>query len=281
MKRFITYLYAYKNGQKIKNTGYIRVDVRAQRLDMQINIKDLELNRQEGTFYIIVKKEATIGIPLTEIQMKDGCYNSNSYFDLSIEENKNVQLEHIIGVGICFKNGYYIASCWKDGEEDVIAERAYSISAEISWEETENEEIINEKSVRNDEVVAVSLEQVEDYEDEVVPIYQKINLSEIYTLPSHYWHFSNNSFLLHGFWNYGYLVLKETVEENTKRTALGVPGIFEEPERVMATYFGFPEFEELPSQVEKMVMGEQYEKKSDEKNQAPQSGTFGAWFVNL
>ena len=34
MKRFVTYLYEYRDGEKQKNKGHIRVDVRGQVLDM-------------------------------------------------------------------------------------------------------------------------------------------------------------------------------------------------------------------------------------------------------
>jgi hypothetical protein len=118
-----------------------------------------------------------------------------------------------------------------------------------------------------------------DPEFRTAPCYRKINLSEIYTLPSSYWHFSNNSFLLHGFWNYGYLVVKEDVAQNEKKMLLGVPGIFEQPEMVMASYFGFPKFEALPSEMEAMEIGETYS--CEKKNQQPQTGIFGCWFTNL
>lgn len=67
----------------------------------------------------------------------------------------------------------------------------------------------------------------------------QIELKELRELPKRYWYLGNNSFLLHGFFNYRYLVVGKTGE---KRWFIGVPGIYQRQERVMAAIFGFPEF---------------------------------------
>ena len=76
----------------------------------------------------------------------------------------------------------------------------------------------------------------------------KIELKDIRELPKKYWYLGNNSFLLHGFFNYRYLVLGKIEEDVQSRWFLGVPGIYQNQERVMAIIFGFPEF--MPEQVE-------------------------------
>lgn len=67
----------------------------------------------------------------------------------------------------------------------------------------------------------------------------QIELKDLKELPKKYWYLGNNSFLLHGFFNYRYLVVGKTGEE---RWFIGVPGIYQRQERVMAAIFGFPEF---------------------------------------
>ena len=60
----------------------------------------------------------------------------------------------------------------------------------------------------------------------------------------------HNSFLLHGYYNYGHIILDETGEE----ARLGVPGNYYEREQLVAQMFGFPDFE--PAQdVEKITNG--------------------------
>ena len=67
----------------------------------------------------------------------------------------------------------------------------------------------------------------------------QLELKDLRSKKKKYWYLGNNSFLLHGFFNYRYLVLGRTAEE---RWFLGVPGVYQRQERVMAAIFGFPEF---------------------------------------
>jgi hypothetical protein len=71
---------------------------------------------------------------------------------------------------------------------------------------------------------------------------RRIDISDIRKLPKKNWYLCNNSFLIHGFFNYRYLVLVEMEGNGEKKTYLGVPGIYEKPERMMAMLFGFPDF---------------------------------------
>lgn len=82
------------------------------------------------------------------------------------------------------------------------------------------------------------------FEDKQI-ICVKIELKDLKELPRRYWYLGNNSFLLHGFFNYHYLVIGKIADD---RWFIGVPGIYQSQERVMAAIFGFPEF--LPEPVE-------------------------------
>ncbi len=66
----------------------------------------------------------------------------------------------------------------------------------------------------------------------------KIQRGDIARLPRCEWRLANNNFLLHGYHNYGYLVLLD----DGKILRLGVPGIYHPKEARAAYGFGFPEF---------------------------------------
>lgn len=70
----------------------------------------------------------------------------------------------------------------------------------------------------------------------------RLELKDLRLLPKSYWHLNNNSFLLHGFFNYHHLLLGRKKDTQPCEWLLGVPGVFQNPERVMATLFGFPDF---------------------------------------
>lgn len=70
----------------------------------------------------------------------------------------------------------------------------------------------------------------------------KADITDIQELPKKYWYLGKNSFLLHGFFNYRHLVVGEIRKGEKPEYFIGVPGIFQNQERLMATMFGFPEF---------------------------------------
>lgn len=65
----------------------------------------------------------------------------------------------------------------------------------------------------------------------------QLELKDLRSLPKKYWYLGNNSFLLHGFFNYRYLVLGRTAEE---RWFLGRAGSISETGARDGGYFRFP-----------------------------------------
>ncbi len=90
-----------------------------------------------------------------------------------------------------------------------------------------------------------------------------IKPQDIGLLPREVWVYGNNSFLLHGYYNYRYLILARL--ENPKgapRYLLGIPGHYYSNEKYMASMFGFPNF----------VLS---------KKQPSQDGRFGYWYTDV
>ncbi len=90
-------------------------------------------------------------------------------------------------------------------------------------------------------VLPVTVAEVEDYIQPKQTVYEKITRQDISRFPRKEWRVANNSFLLHGYHNYHHLLY---IEEDGK-VWLGVPGIFHEKEQIAAQSFGFPEFRRL------------------------------------
>lgn len=90
-----------------------------------------------------------------------------------------------------------------------------------------------------------------------------IKPQDIGLLPRDSWVFGNNSFLLHGFYNYRYLILAKLFNANgSPRYLLGVPGHYYSNEQYMASMFGFPSF----------VLS---------KEQPVEDGRFGFWYTDI
>ncbi len=90
-----------------------------------------------------------------------------------------------------------------------------------------------------------------------------IRPEDIGRLPRENWIYGNNSFLLHGYYNFRYLILTRLEHaENGPRYLIGVPGHYYSNEKYMASMFGFPNF----------VLS---------KHQPPNDGRFGYWYTNI
>ena len=79
-------------------------------------------------------------------------------------------------------------------------------------------------------------ERIHPYGDNRV--YVKLEPKDFIVLRENYQHLVNNSFLLHGFYNYRYLILGKEGD-----FYLGVQGVFYEREKMVALMFGFEAFE--------------------------------------
>ena len=124
------------------------------------------------------------------------------------------------------------------------------------------------------------------------PTYKRIAITDIRSLPSRNWHLCSNSFLVHGFFCYHYLVLKTVNAPDGTQIYLGVPGIYASQERMMALLFGFNDFEVDTDHITQVDCSPT-EKAQTDSNHDPSlsdaaadtlqlsEGTFGYWLCQL
>ena len=100
--------------------------------------------------------------------------------------------------------------------------------------------VVAAEEIREDkwEQILATYETIHPYGDGRV--YVKLEPKDFVIMQGKYQHLVNNSFLLHGFYNYRYLILGK---EQGKEYYLGVPGVFYEREKMVALMFGFEAFD--------------------------------------
>lgn len=84
---------------------------------------------------------------------------------------------------------------------------------------------------------------------------------ELSRVPRDKWGLGNNSFLLHGFYQHHHLLLLRKQTERQVSYYIGVPGIYNEKEQMLASMFGFEEFKvmkEPDTQTQTRVQGENF-----------------------
>lgn len=136
-------------------------------------------------------------------------------------------------------------------------------------EKTMPKKIVPDESASEDTMSKETISEETALEETVTR--KRIEITGIRDLPRANWYLCNNSFLVHGFFNYHYLLLKTVETGDKKRLFLGVPGIYEQPERMMALIFGFSEFEPEPSE----------KTGCKTSSSGDRTGTFGYWMCEL
>jgi len=286
MKRFVTYLYECERGNKSKNVGFIRVNVRGDKTTMEVYVRNFSCGNSAGKIFAFIFQEDLLGIELEKILIENGQSNTCFIFQTEDIQESGFSLNDVVGIGIRMDGGAYLASCWKDVYADEIARDEF-----VVWEEKAEVCVAEETRGHNNSLEDVEeayvfqqttqQEENDETHGSTSVTYEKIDLSQIRDLPSPNWHLTTNSFLVHGFWNYGYLVLKKELAEDKEKLSLGVPGIFEKPEAVMAVLFGFPTFEETPQEMATMKMNQPKQFLNKNTNQESKVGTLGSWFAEL
>jgi len=131
---------------------------------------------------------------------------------------------------------------------------------ETQMQETETQENIHEREIEKPEIeydekpdrlprmLPSKWNQICSIYPRITPFsdnrtYIKIQLQDFLLLPDCYYSLTQNSFLLHGYMNYGYLILGCIQKKQRTEFYLGVPGNYYEQEKQAARMYGFTYFD--------------------------------------
>lgn len=275
--RYISYVDYYKKGERIKNVGFLRWKLHNSEHQIELQLKGV--NCPQGKYEI---KEKNTGKIIGEIVIDKGIGNFAKKF-LSMSASDEMYIETFSGrlylgdvegfsvwlnsdeylsVQVRFEQGRRDA---KAASENVLIEGIEEKYVEpVSVKEIEYEKISNSKE--KEQVIHKKLKLIEPiHEDKwqqlckefpnVHPfpnrkIFLSIKPEDFIILQQEYQKLVHNSFLLHGFYNYGHIILGRLTEEEETPIYIGVPGIYYEQEKRAAQMFGFVGFESIEHPVQ-------------------------------
>jgi hypothetical protein len=256
LKRWIRYLYEYDQGKKLRNVGFVKVEQGEGECAVHIHGKGLHMQGENhlNLYLFYEENEECIGIWQGTAENVDPAINYRLYYTKE-DTGKTENFEKIRGIVLLSEAGRRYAAVWDDQPAHVEAMRIWKEEPqqeEAARQEEEpelveptrqEEEQKSEESVRQE----IEPEQEEIVEREIEPE-QEENLSRIHCvkiqrrdlarLPRCEWKLANNSFLLHGCYNYRHLAFLEYKDQ----LWLGVPGVYHPQEARAAEAMGFPEF---------------------------------------
>ena len=364
MKRFVTYLYEYDRGNRGRNVGFVRTDIRDTFCRMEVHIRGLDRLKGKNTVYLAVEDNTPIGVPVGEIVISQGMGNLILTFPDQQIDRSGYIIDQLQSLVIRLDNGRLLAgnfvkepveqilmgnfrvwtpeaaarpesqtpsspseasprdktmspgavnprtledvpgtpdtrsnlndvpgdftpqnnagspgsSAFGNNHENPVAPdlrnnpnsqgksyfRTDAVPPRVSTiqdgkNSTENPAPTNTEDVstiqtseNHRQISKPAIQEIAHESAATTPApdtpqpevsYRRIELTDIRSLPRRNWYLSNNRFVVHGFFNYHYLLLKTVLLPEGRKRFLGVPGIYEQPERMMALLFGFPEFE--------------------------------------
>ena len=166
---------------------------------------------------------------------------------------------------------------YEDEEKEMVEEKSeetvhLTMQSRIAHHSRQNIEEVKNSIRHNQEKVihykepqekwnslVAAYKRIEPFEDGYFAECIEIQPKDLVHLQREEWILGNNSFLLHGYYNYRYLILGRLEKDNHSLFVLGVPGIYDNQEKLMANMFGFPKFKSA-------------------KNVLATSGEFGYWY---
>ena len=257
MAQFIQYLYEYENGQRVRNLGFMKVDKQMDKTVIQIYAKQLDevsgiqFQREDGSRYFATWEEegeqlpqqtpptmrppqeqtpSTMRPPLQEPAMQEPTMQEPPVQEPPMQEPPM--------------------------QEPPMQEPPMQRSPMPQMQETPQQTPPTTRppqqqtppTMRPPQQQTPQQQQMQNEAEGVsayIPPntrhYEKIQRQDLSRLPRREWRLANNSFLLHGFYNYHHLLY---IEDGDK-IWIGVPGIYHEKEKAAANAFGFPEFQRL------------------------------------
>lgn len=258
--REMIYLTLYQGNNRIGNAGYVKVDIRDE----------------DATFHFMFRKipdDIRGEYPLRI--MEDGAWKEGPGLlfrgSRDTAEKKSAPCGQIQQLQVLLEKGYRIEGKSKNcpaqaereaalpkvwtsqtktpqQEREIVEEREPQPEREAPQPEREAPQpekgiaarVVAAEEIREDkwEQILATYETIHPYGDGRV--YVKLEPKDFVIMQGKYQHLVNNSFLLHGFYNYRYLILGK---EQGKEYYLGVPGVFYEREKMVALMFGFEAFD--------------------------------------
>ncbi len=221
--REVIYLTKIENGIPMDNAGYVKLEMRNQRLSLCLALK--ENSKKHLPVYLVHEKNGVL------FPFYIGTTRGN--------DNWNMEMNTLLMRGVLMGSGeYYFTGNCKDYQPNISFERVQFVERqEVNAAEVVSDTLPEpEKEEAN--ILREKLTEMYPFEDDEMEWCLQMTPMDFSYLPMEFWHYGKNSFLLQGFYNYRHLLYAHRKGTNY----VGVPGQYHRKEQYLAGRFGFPRF---------------------------------------
>ena len=260
-RRFVSYLYEYRNGQKNQNCGFLKAELRNDLFRLEMHVKDsaLSLGLSIKIYGFIRKENRLPGILLGNAKSGNGIVNCYLEIPRDSLHSPFTSFSALNGIIVLCSDTVCYASAWDDlpiiptdftvKEETPLLEEAPapSLETEEIHPVSETPPLPPEHSpdvcFPEDprwEQASSRCKTCMPFRDGFLNDCLKLDLNALSSLRKDQWPVGSNPFILRAFSRYQHLILGRLAENN--RVILGIPGSYHPSEKFMAEMYGFPYF---------------------------------------
>ena len=252
MAQFIQYLYEYENGQRARNLGFMKVDKQMDKTVIQIYAKQLDevtgiqFQREDGSRYFATWEEEgeqmppAMRPPMQEPPMQERPQQTPPAMRPPVMRPPMQERPQ--------QTPPAMRPPQQETPQQTSPQQTSPQQTSPQQQTPPQQQRPPQQTSPQQQTPPQQMQPMQNEAEEVsayIPPntrrYEKIQRQDLSRLPRREWRLANNSFLLHGFYNYHHLLY---IEEDDK-VWIGVPGIYHEKEKAAANAFGFSEFQRL------------------------------------
>lgn len=252
-KRQISYFDYMEYGEKKGNGGFCKWEQKNEMHTLEISLNISKQNIKEK-----VKIFTRNGMELGEVLLREGraqfTYTRNaaegnwewefSHIRIPLSDERELVAEFPVEESVQKQAPVKESKLPDTPEEKPIIQKVETV---VKEQEVINKPEVGSKVLEEEETAVSLWEWLQRAHERIQPFgtsdeYFRIAVEDIYRLHEEYHILRNNQFLLHGYYNYKYLILGKK-EMDSEEYWLGVPGIYHEREKMAARMYGFEKFE--------------------------------------
>ncbi len=259
--RQIAYITLYQNEMKSGNAGFIKWETDGKTHKLELHIKGLY---HTDTLKVpICTKE---GLLLDEMSIYSGIGDARYHITGNTIGKDNIPIECLNNIVINIPGNRTLLASWtnclikRNRKEECIENpmKAAEVPIQVADEPVKVE-------VAPSKVATPPYKPYESKWDQLIHLFEtmhpfsdermfiKLSPADFYILQESCQHLLHNSFLLHGYYNYHYLILGKKGKK--EEYYLGVPGVYHTREIMAAQMFGFEGFESTKKECEEGCFG--------------------------
>lgn len=254
--------YRFINWYRSQETGFPAVaKVNASNVDARDiqqetgEIEEVEYQESNAEQELIIEQELDVEQENEELFINEDVSESEDVGTETAEDHKNQDnIEGREEVAATVNSVDYENTLFEEEQS------FYDANTEKEWNERLEE--VAKKKTSTAERILQKYPAIYPFEDDEIVACVRIEPGDIGLFPIENWVLGNNSFLLHGYYNFRHLIFAKRKVLDGEEFILGVPGVYQNREKFMAKMFGFAQFK-------------------CSKNIEQKTGEFGYWYLKI